>query len=70
MAQYIENISLNIATDLFTNVHQISQAAHVIELFHGSRKVFFEEDWISSELDLEDERMKATINTKGTSTSI
>ena len=39
---------------------QISQAAHVIELFHGSRKVVFVEDWISSELDLEYKSMKAT----------
>ena len=46
-------VAASSATDLFTNIHQISQAAHVIELFHSSRKIVFVEDWIRSKLNLE-----------------
>ena len=53
--QFMAQLSLSIVevTSSATTRRKISQASHVIELFHGSWKVVFVQDWISSELDLE-----------------
>ena len=46
------------STRLVYDPKMISQTPHVIELFHGSRKVVLVQDWISSKLDLKYYRLK------------